>query len=98
MKAEILLEKLEETAARLSIKVDYDDLQKGEVRTRGGLFRLKGEERILIHKKLSTKERAEVLLDILSTLDTEGIHIPEAVRKRLDALGGGAKPQKGPAT
>ncbi len=89
MKADLLLEKLEETARRLSIKVDYDDLHKGEVRTRGGLFRLKGEERILIHKKLSTKERAEVLLDILSGLDTEGIHLPEAIRKRLNALSGG---------
>ncbi len=88
MKAEDLLEKLEETARRLSIKVDYDDLQKGEVRTRGGLFRLKGEERILIHKKLSAKERAEVLLGILAKLDTDGVHIPEAVRKRLDALSG----------
>ncbi len=88
MKAEDLLEKLEETARRLSIKVDYDDLQKGEVRTRGGLFRLNGEERILIHKKLSTKERAEVLLGILSGIDTEGVHIPEAIRKRLEAVSG----------
>jgi len=86
MKAEVLLEKLEDTARRLSIKVDYEDLQKGEVRTRGGLFRLKGEDRILIHKKLSTKERAEVLLGILSRVDTEGVHIPEAIRKKLDAI------------
>ncbi len=84
MKAELLLEKLEETARRLSIKVDYDDLHKGEVRTSGGLFTLKGEQRILIHKKLSTKERAEVLLGLLARLDTEGIHIPDAIRKRLE--------------
>ncbi len=88
MKAELLLEKLEDTARRLSIKVDYDDLQKGEVRTRGGLFTLKGEQRIIIHRKLSVGERAEVLLGILSKLDTEGVHLPEAVRKRLNALSG----------
>jgi len=88
MKAELLLEKLEDTARRLSIKVDYDDLQKGEVRTRGGLFTLKGEQRIIIHRKLPAGERAEVLLGILSKLDTDGVHLPEAVRKRLEALSG----------
>ncbi len=83
MKDEALLEKLEETALRLSIKVDYDDLHKGEVRTNGGIFTLKGEQRILIHKKLSLKDRVGVLLHLLSLLDTEGIHLPEAVRKRI---------------
>jgi len=84
MKDELLLEKLEETAGRLQIKVDYDNLHKGEVRTNGGIFILKGEERILIHKKLSTKERVGVLLRLLSNLDTEGLHLPDGVRKRLE--------------
>jgi hypothetical protein len=87
MKDEVLLEKLEETAERLSIKVNYDDLHKGEVRTNGGIFTLKGEERILIHKKLSTKERVEILLRLLSGLDTEGLHLPDTVRKRLEGTG-----------
>jgi len=84
MKDEVLLEKLEETAERLSIKVNYDDLHKGEIRTNGGIFTLNGEERILIHKKLSTKERVEILLRLLSGLDTEGLHLPDTVRKRLE--------------
>jgi len=84
MKDELLLEKLEETAERLSVKVNYDDLHKGEIRTNGGIFTLKGEERILIHKKLSTKERVEILLRLLSGLDTEGLHLPDTVRKRLE--------------
>ncbi len=88
MKDELLLEKLEETAGRLSIKVDYDDLHKGEIRTNGGLFTLKGEERILIHKKLSTKERVGVLLRLLSDLDTEGLHLPDTVRKRIEGSRG----------
>lgn len=83
MKDELLLEKLEETAERLSIKVGYDDLHKGDVRTNGGIFTLKGEQRILIHKKLSLKDRVGVLLHLLSLLDTENIHLPEAVRKRI---------------
>ena len=85
MKAEDLLERLEETARRLSIRVEYDDLHRGEVRTSGGIFSLRGENRILIHRRLRPSERAEVLLDILAGLDTEGVHLPEAVRKRLEA-------------
>ncbi len=84
MKDELLLEKLEETAGKLSIKVDYDDLHKGDIRTNGGIFTLKGEQRILIHKKLSLKDRVAVLLGLLSILDTESLHLPDAVRKRIE--------------
>jgi len=87
MKDEALLEKLEETAGRLSIKLSYENLHKGEVRTNGGLFTLKGEERILLHKKLSTKERVAMLLRLLSGLDTEALHLPDTVRKRIEGAG-----------
>jgi len=84
MKDEEVLEILEEAARRLSIKLDYDDLIKGEVNTEGGMFLLKGEKRILIHRGLSTKDRIDVLSRVLSDVDTEEIHLPPAVRKRLD--------------
>ncbi len=84
MKDDQLLEKLEEAARRLSVQLGYEDLRKGEVNTPGGIFLLKGEKRILIHKGLSTREKADVLSKALSTLDTEGIHLPEAIRKRLE--------------
>ncbi|MBI5237319.1 MAG: hypothetical protein HY887_02725, partial [Deltaproteobacteria bacterium] len=71
-------------AKRLEIKVDYDDLIKGEVNTEGGLFSLRGEKRILIHKGLDVKERIDVLLKLLSGMDTEGIHLPPVVRRRLE--------------
>ncbi|MFQ5479937.1 MAG: hypothetical protein ACE5DW_01515 [Thermodesulfobacteriota bacterium] len=84
MKDELLLEKLEETAGKLSIKVGYENLHKGEVRTNGGIFTLKGEQRILIHKKLSLKDRVGVLLHLLSLLDTESLHLPDAVRTKIE--------------
>ncbi|MFQ5442895.1 MAG: hypothetical protein ACE5EB_09280 [Thermodesulfobacteriota bacterium] len=86
MKDDQVLEKLEEAARRLSIQLGYEDLRKGEVNTHGGLFLLKGEKHILIHKGLSTKDKIDVLSRALSTLDTEGIHLPEAIRKRLEGL------------
>jgi hypothetical protein len=84
VKDEALLTILEQTVARLSIKLDYDDLRKGEVNTPGGAFVLRGKRHIIIHKNLSVKEKVEVLIEILAGLDTEGVHIPPEVRERID--------------
>ena len=89
MNDESVLTLLEETAEKLSIKLGYEDLRKGVVATPGGIFVLRGEQRILIHKGLSLKEKIDVLTDILSGVDTEDIHLPPDVRKRLDRVNGG---------
>lgn len=89
MKNQELLTLLEETAEKLSIKLSYEDLRKGEVNTPGGMFLLRGEKRILIHKGLSVKEKIEVLTDLLAGVDTEGVHIPPGVRKKLSVHRGG---------
>jgi hypothetical protein len=94
MDDDALLNALEQTAARLSIKLAYDDLRKGEVSTPGGIFMLRGERRIIIHRGLSTRERAEVLADILSDVDTEDVHLPPDVRERLASL----RRARGPAS
>ncbi len=75
---------LEETAQRLSIKLDYDDLRRGEVNTPGGAFVLKGKKHILIHRNLSIKEKVDVLVEILAGMDTEGVHIPPEARERIE--------------
>ncbi len=85
MKDDVILSTLEEAARSMSIKIQYDDLRKGEVNTAGGLFRLKDETRILIHKGLTTEEKVDKLLTLFASLDTETIHLPPAVRKRLEA-------------
>ncbi len=77
---------LEGTARKLSIKLSYEDLKKGEVDSHGGIFRLRDERRIIIHKNLSVAEKADVLLEILSGLDTEGVHLPPGVRESMEGL------------
>ncbi len=88
MKDTTILTTLEEAAEKLSIKLSYDDLRKGEVATDGGICTLKGVRRILIHKGLTTGERIDVLVDILSAVDTDGVHLPPEVRDRLDSARG----------
>ncbi len=86
MNDDSILNILEETAEMLAIKLDYEDLRKGAVNTDGGIFTLNGGQRILIHKGLNVKEKVDLLARILSSIDTEGIHIPPAVRKRLEDI------------
>ncbi|MBE9529622.1 MAG: hypothetical protein IME99_10355 [Proteobacteria bacterium] len=85
MKDDAILSILEAAAESMSIEIKYDDLRKGVVNTEGGIFTLKDETRILIHKGLSTEEKVDKLIALFATLDTEGVHLPPAIRKRLES-------------
>lgn len=86
MKDEMILPLLEEAAEKLSIKIHYDDLRKGEINTPGGACVLKGEKRIIIHKKLHTREKVDILMELLSEMDFESIHLPTEIREKLDKI------------
>ncbi len=83
MKDDALLTILEQTAEKLSVKLDYDDIRKGDVVSYGDSFVLRGEKHILIDKKLNTQEKADLLVEILAKFDTEDIHLPPDVRDML---------------
>lgn len=83
MKDDALLAILEQTAEKLSIKLDYDDIRKGVVVSYGDSFTLRGERHILIDKTLNTQEKADLLVEILAKFDTEDIHLPPDVRDML---------------
>ncbi len=85
MKVQEVLALLEETARKLSIRLHYDDLKKGVVNTPGGSFVLRGEKHILLHKHLTLQEKVEVLAELLSEMDTDGIHLPPLVRQKIES-------------
>jgi hypothetical protein len=95
MKDDALLAMLEQAVESLSIKLGYEDLRKGEVNTDGGLFLLRGEKRILVHKGLKVKDRVDVLTRILASLDTDRVHLPPAVRKRIEQAKKGSEKSAG---
>ncbi|MBE9531626.1 MAG: hypothetical protein IME98_02335 [Proteobacteria bacterium] len=84
MKDDALLTILEQTAEKLSIKLDYDDIRKGDVVSYGDTFILRGERHILIDKKLNDREKGELLVEILAKFDTEDVHLPPEVRTKID--------------
>lgn len=84
MKDDTLLQALEQAAASLDIKLSYEDLLKGVVATHGGMFLLRGEKRIIIHKGLHAKDKIDLLAEILAGVDTEGVHLAPEVRSRIE--------------
>lgn len=92
MKDEMILPLLEEAAEKLSVKISYDDLRKGEINSPGGACVLRGERRIIIHKKLHIREKVDVLMEILSEMEFEDIHLPTEIRQKLDKIKSRQKP------
>ena len=83
MRAEQLIEILENAAQQLGVRVQYEALAAAGPTGGGGLCKVKGEWRVIIDKKTAPSERAAILADALATMDTEGIFLPPKVREML---------------
>ncbi len=83
MKQELILHHLEELAEKLSIKVVYEDLKKEGITSKGGLCKVKGEDRIIVNKNLTTADRVDMLANELSKFDTDHLYIPPAIKEIL---------------
>jgi hypothetical protein len=64
MKPDVTLEKLEDAATHLGVKVSYEVL--GAAVGLGGLCKVKGEFRVIIDKRASTEERVTTLAGSLA--------------------------------
>ncbi len=78
-----ILQNLEAIAEKLDIKVNYENLRKRHVFSKGGFCRLKEDKIVIIDTTLNLSEKIDVLADALSQLDLEDIYMPPAVRKIL---------------
>jgi len=79
-----ILQHLEEIAEKLNLKVNYENLRKLHIFSKGGFYRLQENHIVLIENTLNLSEKIEILADALSQYDLEDIYMPPAVRKILD--------------
>ncbi len=87
MKDDKLLQGLEEVAGMLGVKVSYEKIVKNPVRQpKGGLCRVDGEPRIIIHKKLTDSEKAQVMIESLRQFDLDGIFIAPEIRQAIEGV------------
>ena len=83
MKQELILHHLEELAKKLSIKICYEELKKQGILYKGGLCKIKGEERIIVGRNLTVAEKVDILAGELSKFNIEDIYLPPAIQEIL---------------
>ena len=84
MNESTLLQHLEEIAEKLNLKVNYENLRKLHLFSKGGFYRLQEDHIVLIENSLNLSEKIELLADALGNYDLDEIAMPPAVRKILD--------------
>jgi len=83
MNETMILQNLEAIAEKLRVKVHYENLRKRHIFSKGGLYRLKGDQVVIIESSLNLSEKIDILADALSQFNLEDIYMPPAVRKIL---------------
>jgi hypothetical protein len=84
MNESALLQHLEGIAEKLTLTVNYQNLRKLGIYSRGGLYRLKEEQVVLIETSLTLSEKIDTLTDALSRFNLEDVSMPPLVRKIID--------------
>lgn len=81
--AEKLLASLEEVAEKVGIKVRYENITGGPIKTTHGSCKIKGDNVILIDRRLGIIEKLHALGQELQRFNLEKVFIQPAVRKFL---------------
>jgi hypothetical protein len=82
MKAQEMLRELESIAQKKSIEVTYENLT-GDVGA-GGLCKLKGQWRVLVDKRATDGDKAQVLAQALARFDLEDVFMPDQARALVE--------------
>jgi hypothetical protein len=82
MKPDVMLQKLEEAATQMGVKVSYEVMSVAL--GHGGLCRVKGEYRVIIDKRASTEERCVTLASALTRVDRTGIEVAAELIALID--------------
>ena len=83
--SEQLLQALEEVAAKIGVKVRYENLVGGPIRTFGGACRIRGEDVVFVDRNLPTIEKLYALGRELQNFDLENVYVAPAARKFLQS-------------
>jgi hypothetical protein len=78
------LASLEALAERLRVDIRYDPMA-GQVQGIGGLCRVNGEYRIIVDRRFSELERAQVVADALRRFDLDPAALPADVAEYFSA-------------
>ena len=78
------LEDLKDTARKLSIEILFADLSDPEIPTQSGTCKVRGEDLIVVDKRLSTQRQIEVILNAFQQFDWDDVYVASWIRERLE--------------
>jgi hypothetical protein len=79
----LLLNQLEDLAARLGIKVRYEHLNLEETSGVGGLCLLRGEYVLIIQAQASVQDKVQVLIEVVKRFPLGDLYIRPVLRELL---------------
>jgi hypothetical protein len=80
----VLLNQLEELTGRLGIKIRYGIIAGEDLHRSGGLCRVKGQYVLIIHSRLSTREKIGMIAKTLKGFDTGDVYVLPVIRELID--------------
>ena len=90
MNQEKLLLELEEMALKMGVAVRYERLVYEDLDVASGRCRIRGQEVILIDRKMDTPKRVQLLLRELRQMDLTNVYIKPYLRVILEENGDGS--------
>jgi hypothetical protein len=99
MDEKLLLQELEEIVEKLSIAIRYDDLMGMDFKVKGGLCSLRGQNVIIMDRRMPQRERIDLLVRVLSQFDLSPIFMKPYIRLIIERASGSSdkpSPEHGP--
>jgi hypothetical protein len=86
----VLINQLEELAGKLGIEIRYGNIPGEDSHRMGGLCRVNGKYILIIHSRLTVKEKIGILTKTLKGFEMDDVFVIPVIRELLD------KPVSGP--
>ena len=79
-----LLDQLEELAGKLGIEIRYGNIGIEDSRRMGGLCRVQGKYFLIMHSRLTVKEKIGVIVKTLKGFEIGDVFVRPVIRELLD--------------
>ena len=83
----VLLKQMEELAGKLGIEIRYGNIAVEESHRMGGLCRVKGKYFLIMHFRLTAKEKIGVIIKTLKGFEIGDVYVRPVIRDLLDKSG-----------
>ena len=80
----VLLNQLEELAGKLQIEIRYGIIPGEDSHRTGGLCRVNGQYKLIIHSRLTVKEKIGVIIKTLKGFEIGDVYVIPVIRELLD--------------